>query len=113
LAERIPFGSDGLVQTHDDDAGNRYAWQVKSTLPKRAILRRAAWNATSRTGWETDRSKKQPRRAGPLPMTCPAAPACLTCSLRSALRLIVPSTEPPATRSSTTTRAGFVLTMSG
>jgi hypothetical protein len=42
FAQRVPLGSDVLVMTHDDDVGNRYAEQIKSTLAKRAIVRRAA-----------------------------------------------------------------------
>jgi hypothetical protein len=42
FAARVPLGSEVVVLTHADDAGDRYAEQIRSTLAKRAIVRRAA-----------------------------------------------------------------------
>jgi hypothetical protein len=40
FAERVPYGSDVIVRTHIDDAGERYAGEVIETVRGRAVVSR-------------------------------------------------------------------------
>lgn len=42
FAERVPFGSIVMVRTHLDEAGNKYAQNITTTLKGRAVVRRLA-----------------------------------------------------------------------
>lgn len=42
FAQRIPYGSEVIVRTHHDDAGDRYAAHVIKTTKERAVVRRSA-----------------------------------------------------------------------
>jgi len=42
FAQRIPYGSEVIVRTHHDDAGDRYAAEVIKTTRDRAVVRRSA-----------------------------------------------------------------------
>lgn len=42
FADRIPYGSELIVRTHHDDAGERYAAEIVKTTRDRAVVRRSA-----------------------------------------------------------------------